>query len=37
MEGKPLLHLFFAGVVAAIVWSALQSLILSPVEKSIGV
>lgn len=36
MEGRPLLHLFIAGIVAAIVWSAVQTIILNPVENAIG-
>lgn len=36
MEGKPILHLFLAGIVAAVVFSAIQTLILNPVEATIG-
>lgn len=37
MEGKPLTHLFLAGVVAALVWSVIQTIVLNPVETAIGV
>lgn len=34
---KAIAHLFLAGITAAIVYSAIQSFILGPVETSIGV
>lgn len=34
---RPFLHLFLAGITAAIVYSAIQSFLISPAETALGV